>query len=276
MAAPTLFLSSASYPSVTPRGSRILGIQEVRHSLARSRGSARDRPQEALTAAGHTFHSSGWAVSRGASRRVIRHHVVVVDLLYVCEGNVCRSPYAHYVTAFAVRELADPPMISSAGTKPREGASIEAEEDTMLRDLGIDASRHAARRLRSADIMEAELVLTATRAQRTHVVRKVPQAVQRTFTIRQVASILSGAPISFDDLVPDATLGGRDRVARLAELLRYYRIGGGPPELDDVVDPHHKRSSKHLQAVREMAPAISMVIHVLGGERQVLPERAGR
>ncbi len=82
-------------------------------------------------------------------------------VLFVCAGNICRSPMAEAI--FRRRAQEHPRLsaieVESAGTIAIDGnRALLGTLDVMRREFGLDISRHRARRL--TEKMEADLILT--------------------------------------------------------------------------------------------------------------------
>ncbi|WP_284439915.1 arsenate reductase/protein-tyrosine-phosphatase family protein [Cellulomonas wangsupingiae] len=152
-------------------------------------------------------------------------------VLAVCTGNICRSPVVERL--LAARLAGGDVHVASAGTHAVVGHPVSAPMVPLVRAAGADAGSFAARRLTAAQVREADLVLTLTREHRSQVVRLVPAAVRRTFTLLELARLV-------DRVDPDAlraagaTPGARVRA--LPTLVPGVRQLGdvGP---DDVPDP---------------------------------------
>jgi len=72
-------------------------------------------------------------------------------ILFICHGNICRSPMAEYVFKDMVSRagLSDSFHIASAATSAEEiGNRIYPPAGRKLREHGIDAAAHRARQLR--------------------------------------------------------------------------------------------------------------------------------
>src|SRR6476619_5571814 len=93
-------------------------------------------------------------------------------ILFVCTGNICRSPYAERRLRQLLPEAAIP--IASAGTGAVVGSDIEPATSDQLRRLGADVTGFSARAVSPQLLDGAELVLTMTRAQRAEVARLRP------------------------------------------------------------------------------------------------------
>lgn len=184
-------------------------------------------------------------------------------ILLVCTGNVCRSPAAELLLR---RHTAGLPglVIGSAGTRPNEGQGILDPMGALLRGRGLDTEHHRARYLDEAAIQGADLILTATRAHRSHVVAMVPSALRRTFTLREFARLGSGvAPGAVAVPDPAATPGGRLRA--LAALAFRLRGGGVSADLDDIDDPVHRSTATNERVLTEIDEATRTIATLARG-----------
>lgn len=78
----------------------------------------------------------------------------MVKVLFVCLGNICRSPMAEYVLKDMVRKrgLSDKFIIASAATSSEEtGNGVHLGTLKKLKEIGIDASSKRAVQLRRED-----------------------------------------------------------------------------------------------------------------------------
>lgn len=83
-------------------------------------------------------------------------------VLFVCMGNICRSPTAHGVFEARVREagLSDRVEVDSAGTHSYHvGAPPDARSQKHARQRGYDLSTQRARQLTAQDFEAFDLVL---------------------------------------------------------------------------------------------------------------------
>lgn len=91
-------------------------------------------------------------------------------ILFVCTGNICRSPLAE---AIARRELLRrnvPDMaVSSAGTGAWDGAPASEGAYLVGLEHGLDLSAHRARLLTRDTVQQADLVFTMARHHRARV-----------------------------------------------------------------------------------------------------------
>lgn len=128
------------------------------------------------------------ALTRSAAER----EETALHVLFVCTGNICRSPTAERltVTYAAEREISGV-AVSSAGTRALIGHPIHPEAALVLESLGADGSKFAARQINERIAADADLVLTMTRAHRDTVLEHAPHRLRRTFTLAEAARLVS-------------------------------------------------------------------------------------
>lgn len=89
-------------------------------------------------------------------------------VLFVCSGNMCRSPIAEGILRDLLDRVADstdgkapPPAIevSSAGTTTSDGLPPSREAEEVAREAGIDISSHRTRILTREILAESDLIL---------------------------------------------------------------------------------------------------------------------
>src|SRR5689334_3964590 len=126
-------------------------------------------------------------------------------LLFVCTGNLCRSPVAERLTAARARRagLADDVVVGSAGLGAPTGQPVHPHSAAALERLGGDPAGFASRPFAAELATGADLVLTMTRAQRRAVLEQTPRGLRRTFTLREAADLLPRAdPTGLASLPP--------------------------------------------------------------------------
>lgn len=115
-----------------------------------------------------------------------------MHVVFVCTGNICRSPTAERLaTAYGARLELPGFRASSAGTHAVVAHPVHPDAAFVLERLGGDASDFAARQLTAKIASDADLVLTMTRAHRDAVLELAPSRLRRTFTLREAARLVS-------------------------------------------------------------------------------------
>lgn len=85
-----------------------------------------------------------------------------MNILFVCHGNICRSPMAEYVMKDMVEKagLAQAFSIASAATSTEEiGSPVYPPARQKLAQHGISCAGHAARQLTKADYAAFDLLI---------------------------------------------------------------------------------------------------------------------
>jgi protein-tyrosine phosphatase len=184
------------------------------------------------------------------------------QVLVVCTGNVCRSPY---IERRLRHDLAGAGIaVSSAGTRALVGHDMDAGTRNRLRNNGGgDIGAFAARQLTSDLVRDADLVLTAAREHRAVVVRLHPAALARTFTLRDLADLLS--EVSADELADAARTDDSDSWVRRVSATASRRRGLVPARQQgvDVTDPIGGPPSLFARMAAEVDDALPPVVRAL-------------
>ena len=86
----------------------------------------------------------------------------MIKILFVCHGNICRSPMAEFVMKDMIRKagLENQFHIASAATSGEElGNPVYPPARRKLAEHGIDCSGKTARRLRKSDYTQYDLLI---------------------------------------------------------------------------------------------------------------------
>lgn len=104
-------------------------------------------------------------------------------VLFVCVGNICRSPTAEALWNF--RRQANGLAASgwSAGLGADVGREIHADANALLRQAGVDATEHRSQPLRTAMLRDSSLVLVMEGWQKTEIERRAPFARGRVYRL---------------------------------------------------------------------------------------------
>lgn len=117
---------------------------------------------------------------------------VKLRVLFVCTGNICRSPTAERLaSAYGARHRISGFEAVSAGTQAVIGCPMESQAALVLTRLGGDASNFTARQLTSRIASSADLILTMTRAHRDSVLRVAPRQLHKTFMLSEAARLVT-------------------------------------------------------------------------------------
>lgn len=203
-------------------------------------------------------------------------------ILYVCTGNICRSPVAERLTrrglVLRLGAEAGRIQVESAGTWGHEGAPMEPHAAETVLAYGGDPRGFQGRELLAEHILAADVVLTAEREHRVHVVGLEPSAIRRVFTLKEFTRLSAAVdPLRLPHA--DPVQRARTLVREAAVLRRRLR----PRQLadDDVADPYGAPMYVYRTCAAEIAAAVdgmlaTLVPGVLPHAQQAAPPRWSR
>lgn len=171
-------------------------------------------------------------------------------VVFVCIGNVCRSPIGERLLASRLRP--EDFEVSSAGVAAMVGSPMTPESAAHLESYGGSPDGFAARQLIPALVSRGDLVLTATKAIRSRVLEDSPAALRRTFTVLEFAALLDVVPAHSDP----STLVRSAAEERSRAALEDY----------DIPDPYGRGDEAHMVAAQAMAAAVERIARGLANE----------
>ncbi|ACQ79239.1 protein tyrosine phosphatase [Beutenbergia cavernae DSM 12333] len=177
--------------------------------------------------------------------------VVPVRILVVCTGNIGRSPTAQFLLADRLPAQFD---VSSAGTRAEVGVPMEGAMVRRLAEAGVPHAGHRSRQLTAELVQAHDVVVTMTREHRREVLRLVPSAVRRTFTLPELARALGAAGRR-----PHAPGDPRELIA----LAAAHRGTPARADQDDIEDPIGRGEAAYTRAYRAIDGATAAVARAL-------------
>ena len=137
-------------------------------------------------------------------------------ILFVCMGNICRSPTAEGVFAYLLREQAPDLMveIDSAGTHDYHvGAAPDPRTTAAALRRGIDLSQLRARVIEPQDFERFDLILVMDEQNRDELWQRAPDHRER------IRLVMEYAPQAARRVVPDPYYGGPQGFEEVLDLL---------------------------------------------------------
>jgi RpiB/LacA/LacB family sugar-phosphate isomerase len=105
-------------------------------------------------------------------------------ILFLCTGNVCRSPMAEGLFRHAVQGRGEFRVLS-AGIGAIDGQPPTPHSVQAMREIGIDISHQRSRALTAELVRSADLILGMTHSHTDTVALLYPSAAEKTFLLRE-------------------------------------------------------------------------------------------
>lgn len=158
-----------------------------------------------------------------------------VKVMFVCMGNICRSPSAEAVFHYMVETsgLKEYVEVASSGTHDAHvGHPADTRSHQAALDRGVDMSSHRAQHFKKEHFDQYDYILVMDRKNHDHVMRLCPKGSQE-----KVHYFLDFAPQLNVQEVPDPYSGGPDGFENVLDLIEAASAGLMSEIRDRFVDP---------------------------------------
>jgi len=157
-----------------------------------------------------------------------RHYDPGIDILFVCTGNICRSPIAEALLRARLEAVGAPAQVSSGGLL-FDGRGAEPGAVAALARDGLDLTSHVSRTITAEMVSQADLVITMEYRHIREVATLDPAALGRTFTLPELVARATAVGARH-------RLSFADWLARLVQGRTADDVLRGDPTLE-VTDP---------------------------------------
>ncbi|MEG0872526.1 MAG: low molecular weight protein arginine phosphatase [Clostridia bacterium] len=108
-------------------------------------------------------------------------------IMFVCTGNVCRSPMAHFYMKKRVEELGIENLflIDSCGIFAITGAKSTANAVVAISEYGVDLKKGRAKNIKDIDIQDYDYIFCMTIHQRESIKYMYPSINKKIFTLKE-------------------------------------------------------------------------------------------
>lgn len=190
--------------------------------------------------------------SANGSGEAHRHYNPGIDVLVVCTGNLCRSPMAEALLRRRLAERGIDARVGSAG-RSAQGRPASATAVEVMAAEGLDLGGHRSRRATTELVAAADLVIAMAREHVRDVVLLAPDALPRTFTLKEL--VRRGGEV-----------GARADGESLASWLARLDAPRGPFDHvgssvgDDVADPIGRRAAVYERTATELGALVDSLV----------------
>ncbi len=178
-----------------------------------------------------------------------------MKVLFVCTGNICRSPmgellFPHFFHASGIET-------DSAGTQGLVDSPIDPSSAKLMALDGIDSSQFRSKRLTPQLAMSSDLILCFTEHQRKKIVALAPRARNRVFLLSDFANLCR----YFNEyhLLKGSTLEDRMQEVKYNASMVRHAI----PVAEDITDPYRKSFAAFQSAHDQIVYAIADIANSL-------------
>ena len=186
------------------------------------------------------------------------------NIVFVCTGNICRSPMAEQMLVQQAAKNKLPIVVSSAGVMAMTGDPMTPQSAEAMTLRGYTPTKHVSQDLTPKILEDADLVLTATLEHRSELARMLPKASKYSFTIDEFARLTSFlmADPEFQDEFKKKPKETREQYLKRAMHEAVLLRGMVPTSLDpiDVIDPYMQSMKVYNQVAAHVDSRLETIV----------------
>jgi protein-tyrosine phosphatase len=198
----------------------------------------------------------------------------MLDILFVCTGNLCRSPMAEAL--FQSKLTSDYPgltsltRVHSAGTSAIEDNPATSSAVQAMDLWDVDLEPHRASELTINQLRDADIVMTMAREHLLSIERMYPKALQKSTTLKHIASLSEKVVARLGEETVQDEGEARRRLASVLELLRDAAHTDGfladiQSRSSDIIDPIGSSLQVYLGVAEDIESSLDKVMRALFG-----------
>ena len=145
---------------------------------------------------------------------------MMTRVVFVCEGNICRSPMAEALLKdFLLARKIDGVEVSSCGLRAQDGANAHSELESVIGDAYRHLSNFHSRTISELIVGEADYLLAMEDRHVRDINARFPGAKGKTFTIMEFAGAKGEIKDFIDSDEPDIVDWIQDCYIEMSEVL---------------------------------------------------------
>lgn len=112
----------------------------------------------------------------------------MISIMFVCSGNICRSPMAHYYMQKRVYEIGmeDNYCINSCGTHAFNGQKATDDAIYTISKYSVNLLKHRATNIQDSNIEEVDYIICMTRMHSDYVIEKYPNLKDKVYILKEM------------------------------------------------------------------------------------------
>ena len=187
-------------------------------------------------------------------------------IMFVCDGNVCRSALCEYLMNEAAAELGLTDVTAaSCGLLRLDGIPMDERYVRLLAERGVDASAHTSTPFAPRLMTDADLILTFTDRQLDDILSYAPAASRKAYLLDDFANLCDACAatgeLTANALGAAAGAGERLQAVLLAAPFKRPLL----PKPQDITDPHRRDDAVYAEVASMLTDRVRRIALALSG-----------